>query len=491
MTAVEALRALRERWWVLVAATVVAAVAAYIYVNLPWVEPRWRSSVLIQATGRLDYGNFLALEKELRPLAEQVRQLGIMREVDRNLHTDLPPELMLERTKAEPVQDSGQIRIDVEDPDARRAEQVSLEIADVYVRQHNAEEQGKLREERVILSTLDRGNQAVLTWPLTRILVPGAALLGLLVATGGRADPGLFRRLDPLGGRYPALPAAAAAGQRASLPAAQRLRPPVRAHVPLRTRRRKVVSERCTRHDLSPPPDQTSTSLAHGLAQWPRAGAVTSGSALAMLAEPRSADRRGLPQPGRQPAVLVHRRQLQTIGVTSAAAGEGKSTTVANLAIALAEGGRRVIVIDADLRRPGLHTPVRTRDHQDGLSNVLLGEQTPAAVAGYAAPGRAPAGQRTSTGQSARGAGVAAVRHVLAWPRPRRTSCWSIPRRPVCWPMRPCWRRAWTACCWSSAPARTQARPGTPRPRPARARQRQLLGVVLTDVKGDDKLYRY
>jgi capsular polysaccharide biosynthesis protein len=182
VTAVEALRALRERWWVLVAATAVAAVAAYIYVNLPWVEPRWRSSVLIQATGRLDYGNFLALEKELRPLAEQVRQLAIMREVDRNLHTDLPAELMLERTKAEPVQDSGQIRIDVEDPDARRAERVSLEIADVYVRQHNAEEQGKLREERVILSTLDRGNQATRTWPLTRILVPGAALLGLLVA---------------------------------------------------------------------------------------------------------------------------------------------------------------------------------------------------------------------------------------------------------------------------------------------------------------------
>jgi capsular polysaccharide biosynthesis protein len=183
VTAVEALRALRERWWVLVAATVVAAVAAYIYVNLPWVEPRWRSSVLIQATGRLDYGNFLALEKELRPLAEQVRQLGIMREVDRNLHTDLPAELMLERTKAEPVQDSGQIRIDVEDPDPRRAELVSLEMANVYVRQHNAEEQGKLREERVILSTLDRTNQATRTWPLTRILVPGAALLGLLVAT--------------------------------------------------------------------------------------------------------------------------------------------------------------------------------------------------------------------------------------------------------------------------------------------------------------------
>src|SRR5438034_11687888 len=131
MTGVEVLRALRERWWVLVAATVLAALAAYVYVTLPWVEPRWRSSALIQATGRLDYGNFLALEKELRPLAEQVRQLSVMRDVNTNLHTDLPPELMLDRTRAEPITDSGQIRLDVEDSDPYRAEQVSLEIANV------------------------------------------------------------------------------------------------------------------------------------------------------------------------------------------------------------------------------------------------------------------------------------------------------------------------------------------------------------------------
>jgi hypothetical protein len=184
VTAAEALRALRERWWVLLVAAFLAAVVAYAYVKwAPWVQPRWRSSVLMQATGRLDYGNFLALEKELRPLAEQVLQLGIMREVDQNLHTDLSPELMLEHTRAEPVQDSGQVRLDVEDSDPRRAEQLTLEIADVYTRKHNAAEQGKLREERVILSTLDRPNQAILIWPQTRILVPTAGLLGLAVAS--------------------------------------------------------------------------------------------------------------------------------------------------------------------------------------------------------------------------------------------------------------------------------------------------------------------
>ncbi len=62
MTAAEALRALRDRWWILVASTLLAGIAAYAYLKLPFVEPRWRSSVLVQATGRLDYGNFLALE---------------------------------------------------------------------------------------------------------------------------------------------------------------------------------------------------------------------------------------------------------------------------------------------------------------------------------------------------------------------------------------------------------------------------------------------
>src|SRR5437764_4454388 len=66
-------------------------------------------------------------------------------------------------------------------------------------------------------------------------------------------------------------------------------------------------------------------------------------------------------------------RQIQTIGVTSAAQGEGKSTTVANLAIALAQSGRRVIVIDADLRRPGQHT-LFGLERGDGLATVLAGE---------------------------------------------------------------------------------------------------------------------
>lgn len=62
---------------------------------------------------------------------------------------------------------------------------------------------------------------------------------------------------------------------------------------------------------------------------------------------------------------------LRVIVVTSCLPGEGKSTTVANLALAMEELGARVIVIDADLRRPSQHT-VWEVPNAVGLSNVLV-----------------------------------------------------------------------------------------------------------------------
>jgi capsular exopolysaccharide synthesis family protein len=79
-------------------------------------------------------------------------------------------------------------------------------------------------------------------------------------------------------------------------------------------------------------------------------------------------------------------RQLQTIGLTSAAQGEGKSTTVANLAVALAQSGRRVIVIDADLRRPGQHT-LFGLPRDEGLATLLMGEQSQLPLQDTAASG--------------------------------------------------------------------------------------------------------
>ena len=66
----------------------------------------------------------------------------------------------------------------------------------------------------------------------------------------------------------------------------------------------------------------------------------------------------------------------KSLCITSAAAGEGKSITFLNLAISIAEDGQKVLLIDADLRRPAL-ARLLVEKTAPGLSNVLAGLAEP------------------------------------------------------------------------------------------------------------------
>jgi len=61
---------------------------------------------------------------------------------------------------------------------------------------------------------------------------------------------------------------------------------------------------------------------------------------------------------------------LKSVVVTSAGPSEGKSIVAANLALALAQTGQRVLLVDADMRRPRVHE-IFGRPQEPGLSNVL------------------------------------------------------------------------------------------------------------------------
>ena len=72
---------------------------------------------------------------------------------------------------------------------------------------------------------------------------------------------------------------------------------------------------------------------------------------------------------------LAQTSDLRTVVITSANLGEGKSTTCANLAVTLAQGGAKVIVISCDLRKPRLHRFFELSNER-GLADVLAGTAT-------------------------------------------------------------------------------------------------------------------
>ncbi|MEI8308222.1 MAG: CpsD/CapB family tyrosine-protein kinase [Chloroflexales bacterium] len=64
-------------------------------------------------------------------------------------------------------------------------------------------------------------------------------------------------------------------------------------------------------------------------------------------------------------------RPLKTLLVTSTAPDEGKSVTLANLAVTMAQSEQRVLMVDCDLRRPSLHSIFGLANEQ-GITSALL-----------------------------------------------------------------------------------------------------------------------
>lgn len=67
-------------------------------------------------------------------------------------------------------------------------------------------------------------------------------------------------------------------------------------------------------------------------------------------------------------------KEYRAIVVTSSDPGEGKSTTSGNLALCLAQGDKKVILVDCDLRKPSIHKKFKISNIV-GLSDVIVGKE--------------------------------------------------------------------------------------------------------------------
>lgn len=146
---------------------------------------------------------------------------------------------------------------------------------------------------------------------------------------------------------------------------------------------------------VTPSASRRSPSVAHAFRRGTRSG----GESLASATQPHSPDlvpaaADATEEPlisvsdPRHPIVEAYRRlrtnlqyynldtTLTSLLLTSAEAGEGKSSTSANLAVVMAQSGVRVILVDADLRKPRLHRIFGTV-RQPGLAEALRSSFTP------------------------------------------------------------------------------------------------------------------
>lgn len=166
------------RWWVIVLTALFATGAAFAYARTQ--TPIFRSSVKLEATGRLDYGTTLAIERTLRQLAARAEITAVAAAVDQRLRLDLGPEALLDKIHTQAFPDTIQIQLDIDDIVPARAEAIAWELATVVKERQDALMAPIPVQERVNLSILDRPTPPRLFWPQTRIVVLAAGLIGLL-----------------------------------------------------------------------------------------------------------------------------------------------------------------------------------------------------------------------------------------------------------------------------------------------------------------------
>ena len=170
---------LRKSWWLLALTAIVTAASAFVFAKLQ--QPIYRSSVVVEVTGRLDYGTSLAIERQLRQLANRLRTADLASEVDQRYQLDLGSERLLDKIHTQAFPDTITIQIDVDDTDPTRARQIARGFGEVFVERELASQDGLPQQERRVARLLDEPKPPRLHWPQTRVFVLSGLMLGLVL----------------------------------------------------------------------------------------------------------------------------------------------------------------------------------------------------------------------------------------------------------------------------------------------------------------------
>lgn len=317
---------IRRWWWLLVLGLAIGGGTSYALSQAMTPIYRASSTLLVNQTqtpGTIAYNDILTSERLTKTYSELIQQRPVLEDVISDLGLPYTATELEGMVDVDVISDTQLIRVSAESSDPELARQIADSTASVFIVQNSENQFSRPGSVSVVESATTPTSPVSPRIPLNTAL---GVIAGLMVAAGIAL---LLEYLD----------------------------------------------------DTVKSPDDLTAS----------AGLVALG-AVARFRHTKAPETSLITSRSRHPAAEAYRvlrtnvqfstldKPSQTFVVTSANPREGKTTTVANLALVLAQTGKRVVAVDSDLRRPTLHQLFGTTNSY-GLTNVLLSKD--ASVNGY------------------------------------------------------------------------------------------------------------
>ncbi len=374
------------RWlWLIVLGVLLAGGTAYwVSLNLP---PVYRASTTLminegRSPGATDYTSVLTSERLAQTYAELLTKRPVFEEVSRRLNlTELKSNVTVH-----PVRDTQLIELSVEDHDPVLVAQVANALTQVFMEQNEARQTARFADSKASL------NQEMSR--LSRDIQNTEQMIATLQAAGEGADQAelirLQNTLSQMRNSYSALLSSFEAIRMAEMESTDTIIVAEPAEVPLypiaprpllNTLLAVVAGGVLTlgiafliEHlddTVKNPEDVDQTVGISTLGAIARINVSTNGQRLITAVHPKSPISEAYRVLRTNIQFSSFDSPLSTLLVTSANPLEGKSVTVANLGVVIAQAGLSVIMVDTDLRRPVLHE-IFDLPNTVGLTNVLL-----------------------------------------------------------------------------------------------------------------------
>jgi non-specific protein-tyrosine kinase len=351
------------------------------------------------SAGTSDYSAILSSERQAQTYTEMLKEQPVLEAVVEQLGLDGSWGSLAGRVSVELVRDTQLIRLSVQDTDPVRAAQIVNSVADTFIAQNETLSQERfagfladVQEQMDEVSALIEETQAAidtLGTPETTQEQAEAARLESILAGYRNSYVGLLQNYQQM-----QLIAARSADNVVVWRRAQVPEGPIGPNTMRNTLLAGVVGTMMAvgvaflveyLDDTLKTPEDVNRAL--GLNTIGAIGRLKKGAEeLVTVAQPLSPVSEAFRALRTNIRFSSVDNPLRTILVTSAGPTEGKSTTVANLAAAMAQAGLKVVAVDADLRRPRLHQMFGLHP-QGGLTSSLLegsldGRLQPAQVEG-------------------------------------------------------------------------------------------------------------